>query len=259
MRIHLQRLLALQRLSVGMHFLRQSCHYVYCWHDFLFVYGLGVERLTGRKGRTTHQPSSIFFRFQKRPPWLNLKTYSRSVNVFFKKVKKKYAWVFRGQPCSGYNSDCTYGHCWNCACKWSVSCNNIWGLRETFYVKMDPHARNVHELLVYTYNIPANVAETKLMKMVDSLVYVSENTKILTKENGAVSLWRIYNHAKLVELPQWNSLPCAILSVKNPTWALAWDWSKTFVVSGRRLNVWSMARPTEHSNNISEIGVNGET
>jgi hypothetical protein len=53
---------------------------------------------------------------------------------------------------------------------------------------MDPHARNVHELLVYTYNIPANVAETKLMKMVDSLGYVSENTKILTKENGAVSL-----------------------------------------------------------------------
>lgn len=143
--------------------------------------------------------------------------------------------------------------------KWSVSCNNIWELKEMFYVKMDPHARNVHDYWSTRITYPANVAETKLMKMVDSLRYVSENTKILKKESGAFSLWRIYNHAKLVELPQGNSLPRATLSVKNPTWALAWDWSKTFVVSGRQLNGWSMARPTKHSNNISETGVNGET
>jgi len=150
-------------------------------------------------------------------------------------------------------------------CKWSGSCNtiiNMWGFRETFCVKEDPHTRNVQELLVY--NIPCEcgrdytaetggwfgvcICEHKRNWQMKVGLLIAKVTQCRWHMND---IWSRKTRGKLLS-------PCHFLHQKSHM-SLAWDRSKTFVVSGRRLKVWRMARPRNHSNNLSEIGVNGET
>lgn len=262
MKIHLQRLLVLQRVSVGLYYPRQRSRYVYWWPDYLLVYGTAVERLASTKGRTAHEPSNIFSRFQKRPPWLNIETYSRNANVVFKMVN--YVWVFWGQPSSGYHSECSL---WSVLeiCKWSGSCNtiiNMWGFREMFYAKKDPHTRKVQELLVY--NIPCEYGRDYSVETGGKFgVRICEHKKYRQRKVGLLiakitqsrwpmnNIWLRKTRGKLLS-------SCHLLHQKPHT-ILARDRSETFVVSGWRLKVWCMARPRNLSNNLCEIGVNGKT